>query len=382
MLEANRTVTIPQQLHRSNKKLVVTGNPIYDQYGEIVLVITVVKPAETGHQNIDFNNIKKESAKYKIINNMVMQSTVMQEVVQRAAKIAGVDSNVVVTGESGVGKELIAKSIHDFSSRKEKPFITVNTAAIPDNLIESELFGHVRGAYTGSNPRGSQGFVKAARGGTLFLDEISEIPLNMQAKLLRLLEQKEIIPVGSNRVEEIDVRIICATNRNLVQMMQSGHLRKDLYYRINVFNIDIPPLRERKEDISALAYFFLDNVNKRFKTNKFFSCEAIELLEEYSWPGNVREFKNIMERLILLYQPFEIKKEHVESELSSKYEEGDNLNSKLMEIGGFNEAVSSFEKELIRKKLRKYSTIEACAQSLGIHRTTLLRKMKRYNISY
>ncbi|NLC51692.1 MAG: sigma 54-interacting transcriptional regulator, partial [Firmicutes bacterium] len=374
VLKTHRPLTIIQHHYTRNKKLLVTGNPVFNQEGKIILVVTLVKALKT-QRNERFCLLKAPS--YTLVGGMVINSPPMQEIIEKIAYIAGIKSNVVITGESGTGKELIARSIHDFSPQKEGPFIPVNTAAIPENLLEAELFGYVGGAFTGANPRGSQGFIKKAAGGILFLDEIGELPLALQAKLLRFLENKEIIPVGGNQVERVDVRVICATNRNLEQMMAEGKMRKDLYYRLNVFNIFVPPLRDRKEDIPALCSFYLEDLNRRFNTRKYLTPAAVKVLESHTWPGNVRELKNLLERLVVLYPANEIGKLDVEKELS-----GTGLGNiciqetiHTLETNKLYEAVAMFEKKYISDYLSRYNSIEDCARAMGIHRTTLMRKM-------
>lgn len=251
-------------------------------------------------------------------------------------------------------------------------------AAIPENLMESELFGYTRGAYTGADPKGNVGLAKTAAGGTLFLDEIGDLPLSFQVKLLRFLEQKEIMPLGANRAERVDVRVIAATNRNLAQMVREGTFRRDLFYRLNVFNIHVPPLRARKEDIEALTFYFLEKANKQYKTGKTISPDALRLLCSYNWPGNIRELKNMIERLVVLYPSGQITPKQVKLELSGCSDLSETIDD--FENRNLNEAVSRFEKEFIIRSLKKYGDPESCAMALGVHRTTLMRKMRRYGI--
>ena len=377
VLKEKRVVTIPQQLLTLEKKLVVTGNPIFNEKGEIILVVTVVKPfsllleESVGNKKDDVKTVNR-------LGNMVVKSPLMMQVVNRAVRIAGVDANVLITGESGTGKELIARTIHELSARKNAPFISVNAASLPETLFEAELFGYIAGAFTGASARGSKGLVKAAEGGTLFLDEISEVPLSVQAKLLRLLENKEYIPVGSSRVERADVRLIAACNKNLAEQVRKGRFREDLFYRLNVLNIYIPPLRDRIEDIEALSCHFLNELNCRLGTRKYITESAVQILKQNCWTGNVRELKNLLARLVLLYDDNVISPELIERELSAVSGE--------VERGGVSEyrtlegAVARFEKDLIQETIKKCGSIEKGAQMLGIHRTTLLRKMRKYGI--
>jgi len=235
-----------------------------------------------------------------IKNNFIGKSPVMQELYKRIEKVSRTDATVLILGESGTGKELAARSIHEKSTRKEAPMISVNCAAIPDNLIESELFGHEKGAFTGATTQ-KIGLIEAANGGTLFLDEIGELPLEAQARLLRFLQEGEIRRVGSVNHQKVDVRLVAATHRNLKKLSQQALFREDLYYRLYVMDICMPPLRERREDILSLATTFLDRACKKLKTDAAtFSADAIKTLNYYSWPGNVRELENAIERAIIL----------------------------------------------------------------------------------
>ena len=229
---------------------------------------------------------------------IVGTSAPMQEIYKLVGKVAGSDAAVLVTGESGTGKELIARTLHEYSRRASEPFVAVNMAAIPRELLESELFGHVRGAFTGAVER-RRGKFQLASGGTLFLDEIGEMPLDVQGKLLRALQEREIDPVGSEKSVAIDVRLVAATNVDLESQVKAGKFREDLYYRLNVIPIEVPPLRERREDITQLAEHFLRVHGKAFNSSKQLAPEALSLLESYSFPGNVRELENIVKRVIL-----------------------------------------------------------------------------------
>jgi transcriptional regulator with PAS, ATPase and Fis domain len=377
VLSEGKPVTVAQKILINNRSLIVTGNPIYSQNGKIELVVTVAKPIlSSADENI--------TAEKEILfgEMMVVASPVMQQVINRAVRIASLDSNVMITGESGCGKELIARAIHDLSKRKNQPFISVNAASLPEGLFESELFGYVDGAFTGARHAGSRGLVRAAHGGTLFLDEISEMSTNAQVKLLRLLENKEIIPVGSSRVETVDVRILTATNQDLSELMSCGKFRQDLYYRISALEIYIPPLREREEDIAALAQYFVQDLNKRYKMGKKLHPASFLSLQSYAWPGNVRELKNLIERLALLYGDDLITPKEVESELSALGGRPRcDLLAGISDSESLFEAVDRYEKNMISGALKKHKSIYAAAETLGLHRTTLLRKMKKHGLA-
>ncbi len=318
--------------------------------------------------------------KYKF-EGIVGNSTAMLEVLKVTSHVCRTESTVLVTGESGTGKELIARAIHYNSPRKEGPFVVINCGALPENLQESELFGHVRGAFTGAI-RDKVGLFQQAQKGTILLDEIGETSLSTQVKLLRFLQDGEIRPVGANKAIYVDVRTIAATNENLEKAVESGRFRKDLFYRINVIRIHLPPLRERREDIPLLVEYFLEKVMEKLQKGKrAFSKEAMHALMNYDWPGNIRELQNIIERAVALS-----KNEIIE------------VNELLIPVEGFTAAVinpfedekrKSFivttlaeqEKNAIIDALNKYDGNQTkVAQILGISTTTLWRKIKRYKI--
>ena len=295
--------------------------------------------------------------------DIVYRSRKMGEVINKVRKILHKDVTVLLTGESGTGKELIARLIHYQGKRKDKPFVVINCTTLPENLLESELFGHEKGAFTGATTR-KTGKFEFAQGGTVFLDEIGEIPLSLQSKLLRFLQFKEFQRLGGNDTIRVDVRIIAATNRNLEEEVRKGKFREDLFYRINVFPISLPPLRERKEDIPLLAENFLQT---RYPEKRL-SPEAIRILEEYSWPGNVRELENVLERACLLSEGDTISPEHLSLPLPS-------LSSKKLTT------LEEMEKNLIKEALNiTRGNQTRAAQLLGITRRTLIYRLKKYGI--
>lgn len=239
------------------------------------------------HQNIDQSDFLVNDPK-------------MYEVLYMATKVADKDTTVLIQGETGTGKEKLANFIHQNSTRKDNLLLSLNCGAIAKDLIESELFGYEGGAFTGALAKGKRGYFEVADGGTLFLDEISEMPLDVQMRLLRVLQEKEVLRIGSSKPKKVDVRVIAATNRDLLQMVEANEFRRDLYYRLNVVRLDIPPLRERKKDIVPLANYYLKQFNDKFKTNKTLSAYSYKMLEEYRWPGNVRELKNMIEKMVIL----------------------------------------------------------------------------------
>uniref|UniRef100_A0A7C4Y3Z2 Sigma-54-dependent Fis family transcriptional regulator n=1 Tax=candidate division WOR-3 bacterium TaxID=2052148 RepID=A0A7C4Y3Z2_UNCW3 len=301
--------------------------------------------------------------------NIVGESEEIKNIKNIIKKIATLNTNVLITGESGSGKELVARLIH-YQSNRPGRFIPLNCASIPENLLESELFGYKKGAFTGA-VSDKDGVFKLADKGTLFLDEIAELPIMLQPKILRVIETFEFIPLGGTKTEKVDVRIIAATNKDIENEVKEGKFREDLYYRLNVIPIHIPPLRERKEDIPVLVEHFLEKITKRFNIKeKKISKGAMKLLIDYNWPGNVRELENILERIIVLEHSEIINEEIIKKYLVEKIEVKES--SKLEEL----------EKNTIIKTLEenKWNIVKS-AKKLGLHPSTLYRKIKKYNIS-
>nr|MCR5482779.1 sigma 54-interacting transcriptional regulator [Clostridia bacterium] len=310
--------------------------------------------------------------------SLVAQSKEMQHVLDRVDVLAQAESNIVILGESGTGKDLMARYIHEKSNRKSEAFVSVNCAAIPDNLLESELFGYEAGAFTGALAKGKIGLFEAATGGTLFLDEIGEMPLSLQSKLLRAIENKEIRRVGGIKNIPIDVRIICATNSNLENMVEEKHFREDLYYRLSVFTVKIPPLRSRKDDILPLAQSFLKELNTKYGTEKYFSPHCKETMLVHRWPGNIRELKNVVERIYVVSEGNALTFSVEPYAVAKDGEHGNVGFLALEDYDNLKEFLAGAEKIFIE------NVMEACggamgkaASRLGIHRTQLYRKLKK-----
>ncbi|OGF44949.1 MAG: hypothetical protein A2452_08695 [Candidatus Firestonebacteria bacterium RIFOXYC2_FULL_39_67] len=314
------------------------------------------------------------------ISNMIGVSAEMQEVFKTIEKVSGSDSTVLLCGESGVGKELVARNIHSNSLRKDKSFVAVNCAAIPNELVESELFGHEKGAFTSANTA-NIGKFEFANEGTIFLDEASSLSMNVQAKLLRVLQEREFTRVGGNKVVKVDVRIISSTNYDLQKAVQEKTFREDLYYRLNVVPVNIPSLRERKDDIIPLAMHFLQEFNsKQHKKIKGFSDDALRLLTSYNWPGNIRELKNLVERFVVMVDSELIDVSDFPLELLTNSGSGGLMNSGK-ELKLLKDMVDEVEKEYIFKCLKKNNFNQTkTAKDLGIHRNTLLNKIKEKNL--
>ena len=297
---------------------------------------------------------------------------------QLALRLASVDSTVLITGESGVGKGVIAKLLHENGARKEFPFITVNCGAIPESLIESELFGYERGAFTGSRIEGKKGLFEAAQKGTIFLGEISELPLNLQVKLLQVIQDREFTRVGGVNRIPVDVRIISATNKDLHLLVKSGKFREDLYYRLNVVPINVPPLRERPEDILPLIQSNLEKYNNQLGENKTLEPAALAVLLHYSWPGNIRELQNIVERLILTTRDNLITEENLPVFIRTSAEAQP---VQSMEHTSLRASMERAEKEVLTRALAEYKSTRAIAKALQVSQPTIVRKLHKYGLT-
>ncbi|THB70218.1 MAG: PAS domain S-box protein [Gammaproteobacteria bacterium] len=339
----------------------------------------VIGGAETFRDLSEVETLKSELKESYSFGSFVTHSPVMRNVIETAKAVADSPTTVLVTGETGSGKELLAKSIHESSPNSSEPFVAVNCGALLDSLLESELFGYKKGAFTGAYTNKLGRFAAAGKG-TLFLDEIGEISPAMQVKLLRVLQEGTFEPLGSNKTEKSKARIIAATHRDLAQMVRDGKFRQDLYYRINVITLNIPPLRERKEDIPHLADHFLNKFNQiQNKKIRVISPEVYSVFLEHNWEGNIRELENVIERAVVLSGDDEINKSHIPHDLISAVGSGADISSHG--IVNIKSAVESNEKEMILKSLQdnKYNRNKT-AESLGIHKTTLYRKMIKYSI--
>jgi PAS domain S-box-containing protein len=389
VLEKREPVSVMHEI-KTGQNVLSTGHPVFNEEGEIVRVVTTARDVEK--LNVlkkELNKTKELSKKYyselkKLrlqqlkLDKIIVKSSEMKKIFDLAIQMGRVDSTVLITGESGVGKEIIAKTIHKASDRSKKSLIEINCGAIPDDLLEAELFGYEEGAFTGAKTTGKPGMFELANNGTLFLDEIAELPFNLQVKLLRAIQEKEIIRVGGTKPVKIDARIIAATNRNLEEMMEKGEFREDLYYRLNVVPIRIPPLRERKSDISQLVYQFLSDFNKKYNKNKNVALETMELLEEYSWPGNVRELKNLIERFVVMTDDKVIKPEYLPKNIIIESEKKvDIIIDKIMPL---KKAVSETEKRILKQAFNKYNTTYEIAKALKVSQPTIVRKKKKYKI--
>ncbi len=346
------------------------------------LIIVVAKALEKQQILSENLYLRKQLQGRFEFSNIIGSSPAMKPVFERMTRIVKTDSTVLITGESGTGKELVARALHYNGNRKERPFVAVNCSAIPEALLESELFGHVRGAFTGA-VKDKPGKFEAANHGTIFLDEIGTMPLHLQTKLLRVLQEQEIERVGSNKPQKLHVRVISATNLDLESRVKQGEFREDLFYRLNVIPLHLPPLRERKQDIMPLARYFLEKQGRLMgRPNMTINKPALEALEQYFWPGNVRELENLIERMIALTDAAIITLDDVPAVIASGKKHDDNELFQLSENGiDMMVVVAELERTLIVQALKRSNGIKAKAASLlGINRTTLVEKIKRLKI--
>lgn len=389
VLEQRSQVTIIQKI-MGDKHLLVTGTPIFDDENGIALVVTNVRDITLLNElKAQLDESRRLSSRYyqslvekekfqHDLQDMVVKSGAMIQTVQRAIKVAAADASVLLSGESGAGKSMLARIIHLVSPRKERPFIKINCGAIPDSLIESELFGYARGAFTGAAPEGKAGLIEVGHTGTVLLDEVGELTLAMQVKLLQVIEEKVFTRLGGTKPISVDVRIIAATNKNLKDLVQQGRFREDLYYRLDVVPIHIPPLRERRDDIAALALNRIEKFNRTSGSAKRLDQVVMDRLMRYNYPGNVRELINIMERMMIMSDgnlitiadlPAELR-ELPQSNIDS-FEDGTTLT----------DAMEQFECRIIGHALNCHKSLSMAARALGVHPTTLWRKMTKFGIS-
>jgi len=384
VMERRETVTLTQEIKITGKTVLVTGNPIFDQKGDLFRVVTNVRDiTELNLLKQEVKEAQRLSLQYqeqlrkmKIqgCEKYVVNSDKSRDLLDLVLRLGQVDSTVLIQGESGVGKEGIAEILHNNSLRRKMPFIRINCGAIPDNLLESELFGYEPGAFTGAQKGGKMGLFEVAHGGTLFLDEIGELPMFLQVKLLRAVQEREVTRVGATHPIKIDVRIITATNRDLWDMVQNNQFRKDLYYRLNVVPVTVSPLRERMEEMPALISHFMDIFNKKYGLTKSLHQRALKQLLEYEWPGNVRELENVIERAIVTTQEQEITE--IDRSLTSTQPCLGSIQPNL----GLKEAVEDLEKNLILESIERFGSTRKTAAALGVSQPTIVRKAARYGI--
>ncbi|WP_227937415.1 sigma-54 interaction domain-containing protein [Alkalihalobacillus deserti] len=382
-------LTIVQKL-RNGKEIFTTSRPVVDQKENVICYIATFRDLvelnelHQEHQiqrEMDYQELQELRSLFLSTEEIVTNSLKIKKVLEKAVKVAKSDATVLINGESGVGKELVAKTIHNTSIRAENPYIQINCGAIPETLIEAELFGYEKSAFTGAD-RPKAGLLEVAQAGTVLLDEIGDLPLNVQVKLLRVIQTGEFYRVGSTTSRKLNVRYIAATHRDLKKMVQEGLFREDLYYRLNVIPIDVPPLRERKEDILPLAFHFLNKYNKKNHLSKRLDKETSLLLEQYSWPGNVRQLQNVIERMVIMSEEDIITPSVFPEELLPQGRKEWQTNSQLPfdTIIPLAELREMTEKEMIERALKTYGSIRQAAKHLQVDHSTVIRKIKKYRI--
>ncbi|TRM10513.1 AAA family ATPase [Lentibacillus cibarius] len=303
----------------------------------------------------------------------IANSPEMKKTLKFCQKIAVVNSTVLIKGESGTGKSILANYIHQLSTKRDGPFFTISCASIPEELLESELFGYVPGAFTGAKKSGKQGLIELADKGTLFLDEIGEMPLHLQAKLLHVLQEKEFLPVGGERMKQADIRIIAATNRNLEEMVEQKLFREDLFYRLNVIDINLPPLRKRKEDITPLIYHFLYKFNSMYNLESTIAKDCLDLLTAYNWPGNIRQLENVMERLVVTCDDI-IQME----DIPDLIKHNSKVNATAANSNTLDSAVEDVKKTMVRTSFKKYKSSRKVAEDLDISQSKASKLIRQY----
>jgi len=387
-IEQRRPVSL-QHTTMHGKNIIVTGTPIFDENKNIKKVVVntrdiseiyelreeLIKAREM--EKIYFEQLNSQTIPGdKDKEGIVIANNKMRNIYSLAKKISNFNTTVMILGESGVGKEHLAKFLHNVSIRQDKPFIAINCGAIPENLLESELFGYTEGAFTGASKGGKHGLIKAADGGTLFLDEIGEMSLNLQVKLLRVLETRTISRIGSSEEEPVDVRVIVATNRNLKEMVAKGEFREDLYYRLNVVTVEIPPLRERRDEIIPLALRFLNQFNKQYGQNKKLTYDVLKELMEQDWPGNIRQLRNVIENMVVISNNEYLQLNDLpwKQDLAD-HEVDEDKNPSLKEL------LEDYERTILIKAKEQHGSSRKIAKALKVDQSTIVRKLKKYKIA-
>ena len=384
VLQSGQAVTL-QQTFKTGRNALITSSPIRDEEGHIIMVVTNVRDmteiyslkARLDERNREEKRLREQLDYLKkdfLEQNLIAEDPKTLDVIHMLQKVRNMDTTVMFYGETGVGKEVFAKYLHREGKRSDRTFIKVNCGAVPADLMESEFFGYERGAFTGADRSGKAGYFEVADGGTLFLDELGELPLAMQVKLLRVLQEKEIMRVGSTKPVSVDVRIIAATNRDLAQMVEKGTFRQDLYYRLMVYPVRIPPLRERPGDIRSLAEHFVSELNQRYRSQKRFANLSLDLLLMYDWPGNIRELRNVVERAFIICSGDVIYPENL-----SILQNRDNyvFDDREDGIRNLQDYLRRLEYEYIEAAYRKYGNVRDAAKSLGMSAPTFTRKKNR-----
>ncbi|EEK75154.1 PAS domain-containing protein [Bacillus mycoides] len=376
VIEKKRPVELVQTT-KSGEYLHVRTRPVFDDEGNLRRVISYSRDLTELYQlrqkveemDNQLKTYKKELRETYEHEGLIFKSIAMQKIIETIKKVSVVDSTVLVLGETGVGKSRLVRHLHEVSHRKNESFYEINCAALPTNLIESELFGYSGGSFTGANREGKKGLLESAHRGTLFLDEIGEMPLEIQAKLLQVLQEKTFRPIGGRELKKVDVRIVAATNRDLSTMVKQGTFRKDLYYRLNVIPISIPPLRERTEDILPLIYHYLQHFNKKYGRDVKLAPSTLQMFVGYPWEGNNREIENVIERIVITADDFVTVEDLPLSMQEATVEQsGQSLYRMLEEV----------ERNIILKAYKTYGSSYKVAEFLQISQSAATRKIKKF----
>ncbi|RKQ30507.1 sigma-54 interaction domain-containing protein [Oceanobacillus halophilus] len=391
VLETKESVKNTYHRPRHDKHVVINASPVFNKHHQLIGAVSIerdITKIVKLNENLVTTSAELSELRQKVytskeespFSEMKGNSHALQQTIQIAKKAATTDATALVLGESGTGKEICARAIHEASNRKNGPFIPVNCGAIPSALFESELFGYEGGAFTGAEKKGKAGKIEMAEGGTLFLDEVGELPLEMQVKLLRVLQENEIYRIGDSKGKKVNVRFIAATNQNLELLMEQKQFRSDLYYRLNVIQIQIPPLRDRIEDIPKLSRLFLQQFSTQYQTPiPTLEDSALQVLFHYDWPGNIRELRNLIQRIVILSEKAIITEDDIY--LYFQHSKPISTNSIQSETGSLPKEKESIEKQLIVETLQQLNgNKSATAKKLGISRVTLYNKLKKYNI--
>ena len=384
-IEKKENVNIQYRIY-TGKEILASATPVFSEDGNVIMVVNIMRDLtdvrrlsqqlEQSQKMTEQYHHKLEKLGAQILEqqDIVAKSKPMREVLELAMRVANVDAPVLITGETGVGKEVVAKFIHNHSKKRSKELLLkINCAAIPENLLETELFGYDQGAFTGARSGGKPGLFEAAEGGTMVLDEIGELPLNLQVKLLKAIQDLEITRVGALRAKKVDVRIIAITNQNLQKMVERGSFREDLFFRFNVIPIYVSPLRERQDDLLHLIRFFLQKFNTSYERNVYLTRPVVDHLLNYNWPGNVRELSHVIERLVIISDHEEIIVEDLPANLRQDFPFFN-----LGHFGSFKEAVKNFEINFIKEAIKTYGSVEEASRKLRIDISTTYRKLRSY----
>ena len=396
VLENKEPVQILQKT-KTGRTVMATGFPVFNQRGEVIRAISYSQDqTEIFNLQEQYKDLEKKLVSYQTeveelrgkesdYHGILYRSSSIEQIVRTIYRVSKTDASVLLLGPSGVGKSTFARMLHAQSSRKDEPFIEVDCSTIPETLFESEMFGYEAGSFTGASKQGKQGLIEQAEQGTLFLDEIGELPLAMQAKLLRVLQEKKVMRIGGKKEHQVDFRLITATNKNIEEMVEKEAFRLDLFYRINIIPLQIPPLKERREDIPILVQHYVHTINEKYKMSKKLHALTYDILTQYSWPGNVRELENVIERVILTADEETIHPEHLpinirniglpaENQLVAETEHD------IVEDADWKTVIEKTEKALLSRALEHCKTTYEMAKSLGISQPTVVRKLKQYSI--